>query len=168
MDIDKMVEEMIKDIIVSLGEKCLLNIGGHCRDCKYVYEDNVEHDCQTVLVANELTDKGYRKIPDGAVVLTKDEYERLKALPEKVHGEMDERMKEEIAIEKRMSDNKLERFENNMKNVLEIEKENARTETAREIFDRLMKAERGDGFVTYTWSKSTIKQLANEYGVEVE
>lgn len=92
----------------------------------------------------------------------------VESIARKVHDEMDEKMKEEIAIEKRMGEDKLERFENNMKNVLEIEKENVRKETARDIFDGLMKAERGDGFVTYTWPKSIIKQLAKQYGVEVK
>lgn len=69
MEREKNVEEMVKDISVILGTKCLLNIGGHCIDCKYFDEDNADHDCQSVLLANELTEMGYRKIPDGAVVL---------------------------------------------------------------------------------------------------
>lgn len=148
-------EQIVEEMVSIMGEWAIEN--RMCWNSKHAES-----------LAKCLIEKNVLKISDGAVVLTKEEYEWLKALPEKVHDEMDEKMKEEIAIEKRMGEDKLERFENNMKNVLEIEKENVRKETAKDIFDGLMKAERGDGFVTYTWSKSIIKQLAKQYGVEVK
>lgn len=117
--------------------------------------------------------KGWQEVPDGAVVLTKEEYERLKALPEKVHDEMDERMKEEIAIEKRMGEDKLERFENNMKNVLEIEKENVRKETETEILKKLngfrfVMYDEGYEVASWTCGEDEVKQFAKEIGAEVE
>lgn len=67
-------------------------------------------------------EQNYRKIPEGSVVLTKDEYKKLKALPEKVHDEMEERMKEEVSIEKRMGYKIAEKV---------------RKETAREILQKM-------------------------------
>lgn len=43
---------------------------------------------------------GYRKVPEGFVILSREEYERLKSRPEEVYTEMSERMKEELRIEK--------------------------------------------------------------------
>lgn len=87
-------------------------------------------------------------IHDGAVVLTREEYTELKQRPEKVHDEMDERMKEELAIEKRMGEKKAEQ---------------ARTETAREILHTLW------GWLNRkSLFKDDILELAEKYGVEAE
>ena len=115
MERKKEIEEMLKDICVIIGTKCLLNVGGHCIDCKYVKDDNIDHDCQSVLVADELTNQGYRKIPNGAVVLTKEEYIRLASY-------ISEERAREIFHEE-----------------TEKLKEAIRKETAREILDEVAK-----------------------------
>lgn len=46
--------------------------------------------------------------------------------------------------------------------------EMGRKETAKEIFDELMRFERKDGFSVFIWNKSAVKQIAKYYGVEIE
>ena len=77
MDKEKMIEEMAKDVKKILTTKCVLNAGGHCEDCKYDNLGDKASDCLSVLVVDELTNQGYRKIPDGAVVLTKEQQDEI-------------------------------------------------------------------------------------------
>ena len=70
----QMIEEMAKEISRILFEDCLLNMGGRCEDCECNSKDKKEHDCQSYLVAKKLLEKYQPKIPEGAVVLTKEEH----------------------------------------------------------------------------------------------
>lgn len=76
----QMIEEMAKEISRILFESCLLNMGGRCEDCECISKETKEYDCQSWLVAKKLLEKYQPKIPEGAVVLTKEEYKKLQAL----------------------------------------------------------------------------------------
>lgn len=67
MDKQKQIEEMAKVISVNCGE---------CYTCKYRGAIN----CVDFLSAEELYNAGYRKIPEGAVVVSRAEYNDLKGL----------------------------------------------------------------------------------------
>lgn len=62
MEREKMIEEMATHI-------CDF---GDCKKCV------LENKCNYFVMAKRLYSLGYRKIPDGAVVLTREEYEELK------------------------------------------------------------------------------------------
>ena len=66
MDKQKQIKEMAKIMTVECGE---------CYTCKYKEYDS-DRRCMDCLSAEELYNAGYRKIPENAVVLTDDEYER--------------------------------------------------------------------------------------------
>lgn len=90
-------------------------------------------------IAETLYKEGYRKVPDGAIILTPEERdEELKACNEK-----QAKLEAEIEILKIQNKNleiafdrleaRSELFESNMKNVLEIEKKNAVKEFADKV-----------------------------------
>ena len=82
MDKQKQIEEKAKEINRILFEDCLLNQGGHCEGCECIREETKYYDCQSYLCAKKLLEKYQPKIPEGAVVLTREEYEKLIALKE--------------------------------------------------------------------------------------
>lgn len=110
MDKEKLIEEMAKDIhnAKKLSDyHCYEDEYTDCKKCKLLkYAENKL--CQDAYEACSLIEDGWYKITKGAVVLTREEYIELKQRPEKVHNEMDKRMKEELAIEKRMGEKKAE------------------------------------------------------------
>ena len=77
----------------------------------------------------------------------KEENERLRKRPEMVYAEMTERLKAEVAIEKRMGREKAEKV---------------RKETAKEILQEIYNE------IDYYSCQPAIEQLAKRYGVEVE
>lgn len=90
-------------------------------------------------VANALYNAGYRKVPDGAVILMpKERDEELKACNEK-QAELEAKIEIlkiqnnnlEIAFDRLNA--RSERFESNMKSVLEIEKRNAVEEFTKKV-----------------------------------
>lgn len=101
-------------------------------------------DCANAMIAENLYNAGYHKVPDGAVILTPEERdEELKACNEK-----QAELEAEIEILKIQNNNleiafdrlnaRSERFESNMKSVLEIEKRKAVEEFAEKVKERLM------------------------------
>lgn len=120
--------------------------GHNCIDCRHsTFKDGV-YGCQAFGIASDLRKAGYRKIPEGSVVLSKEEYEQLM--------------------------NDLINAECNL-NHTRLQLEDERKETAKEIFEKLL--ERGGvryNAFTDCWetncSLPVIKQVAREYGVEVE
>ena len=68
MDKQKQIEEMAKVLAVNCGE---------CYTCKYHGDVN----CIDFLGAEELYNAGYRKIPENAVVLKREEYGSLVTRP---------------------------------------------------------------------------------------
>ena len=94
-------------------------------------------------IAKALYNAGYRKVPDGAVILTPEERdEELKACNEK-QAELEAKIEIlkiqnnnlEIAFDRLNA--RSERFESNMKSVLEIEKRNAVKEFAEKCKERI-------------------------------
>lgn len=106
-------------------------------------------------MAEILIKKGYHKIDANEVVLTKEQYEQMKNRPEQVYIELNERMKEELKIEKKMG---------------EIKADKVRKETAKEILQDLMNY----AFLRELDSDKkiigveAINMIAKKYGVEVE
>lgn len=181
---EKQIEEMAKIIC------CMPKVV----DCKKCIEQDGFHKCSAIRAGRELSGAGYRKIPDGAVVMTKYEYERLKNKSMLIAdiGLCDE-LKKKI-------DEEMERFEKSV----EIEVDKIRKETAMEILlyllDGLKKqrarysqeydkwdaaqkdCDREDWKSDYTEKREKangyylmadraigyIKKLAKEYGIEVD
>lgn len=86
MDKQKQIEEMAKDIhragkvacdFLHEETKQVLKVKGKFKSTEHTKTLND-------VVAEELYNAGYRKIPEGAVVLTREEYEKLKQYEEKV------------------------------------------------------------------------------------
>ena len=131
MEKDKMIEEMANDIHqFFFANSCNLN---------YVAKHLIE-------------DLNYRKIPDGSVVLSREEYEGKEITVEMSGGH-----KLRLTVGK---------F-GEMSRVLE---ESTRKETAKEIFRAIDGIGRGNGWHTYTIAIviNKLKELAKQYGVEVE
>lgn len=131
----EMVEEMARDLCNrynEVTERCRIDHYG----CNYTcgYYDN----------AKTLFEKGYRKIPENAVVLSREDYNRI-------------RSKERLVI--------------NLESIKKAE-DKTRKETAREILKEFYKefvayACVGD-YYTDTEIVNKIQDLAKKYGVEVE
>lgn len=62
-------EKMIKEMAHKLS-------GGNCGNCINCEEE----DCEYYYNACKLVDEGYRKVPEGAVVLTREEYDRFEEI----------------------------------------------------------------------------------------
>ena len=160
MDREKMIEEMIKDINEAVnGNIDLVEREYFSIEAKSKYR-GMGININTVGIANALSDKGYRKIPDGAVVLTKEEaekyqeYKRILAEAESARNAAFYRLGQK-------------------------RRDEIRKETAREIFSWLRNREPelidisglstdDEYLVSYTVSSGEIKQKAKEYGVKVE
>lgn len=128
---EKMVEEMAKEIAL-IVEKEFREWAGSRKTLWGFYEDT----------AYAILDKCYRKIPDGAVVPTKEEYERLASYisegrAREIFHEETEKLKEKI-----------------------------RKETAKEIYENFIK-----GYFRWDeeeFEDSFKEFIVKEYGVEVE
>ena len=70
MDKQKQIKKMAR--IIKESNLC----GFACDTCKYK-NISVVNECKSNLIAEELYNAGYRKIPENAVVLTREEYEWL-------------------------------------------------------------------------------------------
>ena len=73
MDKQKQIEEMAKVVQRNMcGDK-------PCEECNYhgFKTKILPRYCEVYLIAEKLFNAGYRKIPDGAVVLTREEYDEL-------------------------------------------------------------------------------------------
>lgn len=130
-----MNKEQIEEMAV-IG--CVRNPQAHsaeeCAKC-----DFKNGQCNSYRHAEVLYNAGYRKVPDGAVILTPEERdEELKACNEK-----QAELEAEIEILKIQNNNleiafdrlnaRSERFESNMKSVFEIEKRKAVEEFAKKV-----------------------------------
>lgn len=144
-----MIEEMAKDFLeidVYNDNKCI-----NCT--RYICNDSCDNDCFAKLYAKYFYNLHYRKIPEGSVVLSKEEYNELKSRAEEVFNEMTERMKAEVKIAGRMG-------------VIKGSKE-----TAKEILQALLdfvnceKINQGHSFEKI---KETLIKVAKAYEVEVE
>lgn len=78
MDKQKQIEEIYRLIDNSCA---LVN---NCIECQFGKQD--KFDCDKLCAATAIINAGYRKIPEGAVVLTMEEYEKLKLFEERVRS----------------------------------------------------------------------------------
>lgn len=128
-----------------------------CSYCKGMTEEECERGkecCEWRLhEARSYYEQGYRKIPEGSVVLSKEEYDELKGRAEEVFNEMTERMKAEIKIEKKMGNRKVEQ---------------SRKETAREIIIALVGHTLTEDGWSWTISIEDVKWLTEKYGIEIK
>ena len=137
-------KKMIEEIVSIMGEWAIEN--RMCWNSKHA-ESLVKY----------LMGKNVLKIPEGSVVLTKEELADTQARVAYLQEELGKLLRgDNISVSAREYGQLL------------YEKENARKETAREIFKALMEIERNDGFTVYIFEKRSIKELAEKYGVDVE
>ena len=131
-------EKEIEEILTALTDKCPSK---KCADC--------ENKCLGYGFAMQVYDIGCRKIPDGAVVLTKEEL--VKAV-------------EEGYIYDTTKGNKI--------NIIEMAREIARKETAREIYLDLVAefspSARGSGKTNiFVQMLLLLKKICNKHGAEI-
>jgi molecular chaperone GrpE (heat shock protein) len=124
---DKIIEEMAKVLEGDCGE---------CYTCKYFEHKGT--NCTCLLGAEYLYNAGYRKIPENAVVLTREEHDELKGRAEEVFNEMTERMKAEVKIERKMGNRKVEQARKEtaekFARLVEFHSVSTRDENGREMF----------------------------------
>ena len=66
-------EKQIKEMAKEIGNTWLVDLEGNTKDvCEVLDEVDINN------IARELYDKNYRKLPEDSVVLSKEEYEKLK------------------------------------------------------------------------------------------
>lgn len=156
---DKMIEEMAKDL-----KECLPN--------DWYWQKSVDSD--TYLVAKHFYNAGYRKIPKGSVVLSKEEYFEYVELRNSEVGEL---VKENRKLGKHCLD-WMKLYHKQLTKTNE-----ARKEMAEEILTKMLaKAKRlKEQFNSTTYGKNKehliatieieiagIKNLAKQFGVEVK
>ena len=71
-DEEKQIEEMAKMLVKQGNLHCDNTV---CSECEYS-EENEEITCQSKLVATLIYEQGYRKLPEGSVVLSMEEYSK--------------------------------------------------------------------------------------------
>lgn len=177
MDEKKQIEEMAELIVKS--KQCR----GDCNKCKYI--DDIATVCTSKRVAEEILKRYQPKIPEGAVVLTREEHEELKRYKtewlnnEKMHlqAELEDTEFElscvnsaykalcEMYDEAKMKERKYNEFNHN----LVVENQNLKDklelkgkETAREILQTIKSY---DGWNELQRLRDDI---AEQYGVEVD
>lgn len=129
MDKQKQIEEMAKDY--------------------YGYSIDLEEDCK--FVATEMYDKGHRKIPENAVVLTREEYDELKQA--KILLEFRE---ETIKYLEEANIRYSEALENKSK------------ETAEKILKPLYDACKDDSYGQVVVDFAILERLAKQFGVKIK
>ncbi len=131
---NKIIEEMARD----LGELACLN---KCTACKHYY-NKYEVSCVDMNFAEKLFEQGYRKTPENAVVLTREEYyEREKKIHEQAQIESVEIYKD----------------------MLKVERAKARKETAEKIIDLIKTFCPDKKFV-----EAITRIIAERLGVEIK
>lgn len=168
----EMIEEMARDILeidVYHDDKC--------KGCtRYICNDSCDDDCFTKLFAKYFYNLHYRKIPEGSVVLSKEEYERLKGCENTIkrfskisptEAEIENKvLKEEIAIILAQKRNIWKLYKE------EVAKNNQeRKETAKEIFkafENRLSLYYPHGQILYDVFQAVFETLAKQFGVEVE
>lgn len=138
MDDKKQIEEMAKDLCSEYHEDCICCCGS-------------SHTCTVCEDCERLYNAGYRKIPEGAVVLTREEYE-----------ERENKINEQCQT----------RAVKVYTDFLKVERDKARKETAREILYKVKETliinnEENTEFFDYNYTLETIDEIAKQYGVEV-
>lgn len=137
----KQIEEIKRDIKKALEFDCSK---GKCKTCKHKNEDN----CEIPLITDYLIEQGYHKVPEGAVVLTKEDLQKY--AKDCLIGEVAGYDILQMAFER------AKRW-----------RDDARKETAKEIFNAL-----GNilvvGLTTKLKNYPQFKEVCKKYGVEEE
>ncbi len=141
MDKEKQSEEMAK---------------AFCEVAHYDFcKDTACYACPIKLFTVKVYDKGYRKINENEVVISKEEYERLK----RVETEKDRLYEMKLDLENQLIQSGLTEYIG----ADEIEKQ-ARKETAREILETVKEL-----YTTpYSCFRKNILKVAEKYGVDVD
>jgi hypothetical protein len=79
MDKQKQIEEIATEI-ARIVLSCPLNQGRNCGCCEFNDKDTISYDCQSYLVAEKLLEKYQPKIPENAVAMTREKYDKLRIL----------------------------------------------------------------------------------------
>lgn len=67
------IEVMSRNIKEALDSSCRMISANSCNDCEFLKYRKPGTDCQAMCIAEALYMEDYRKVPDGAVVLTKED-----------------------------------------------------------------------------------------------
>lgn len=139
MDKEKQIEEMTSDIIKTFSTEYI-----------YAQSEVMKNISDITVLVSSLISKGYRKIKDNEVVISKEEYEGLinqnKGLKEENHT---------LWLEN---------------NDLEAQVELKSKETAREILSKFKKGIKElaiDKLVFPTLELALLEEIAKQYGVEI-
>ena len=145
MDKQKQIEEMAK---VVQRDTC----GDRpCEECNYHGKMKIlPRYCGVYLIAEKLYNAGYRKIPEGAVVLTREEYEKLKLFKERVRSGVCFTQKEWFDY--------CQKDSNERTSLLIKAKIDARKKTAEKLLDEIDYESNGQ-------TKSITDLLRKKYGV---
>lgn len=160
---EKQIEEMAKEI-----EKAKQNIWAGVRT-RAEDEDYLWH---SRAIAEELYNADYRKIPEGSVVLSKEElnkkyvpvamYDLAKAFHDKKCAEFEKLCYDYEKLNQRLKD--AQEF---WKASYRTEQE-ARKETAKEIFNALMVLIKRSNLELAILDKNDIQESAKDYGIIIE
>ncbi len=127
----------------------------------YGYSIDSEADCE--FVAEEMYNKGHRKLSEDSVVLSREEYEKLKQYEEKVENGACFTQKEWLEL----CDEEYKRETENLSKVRQLERKETAKEILREIRGYypvdLEHCDKGEAFIL-----ELCYELANKYDVEIE
>ena len=173
MEENKQIEEMAKYIKTANEINCIRT----CDNCEYYNDDS---KCISFGQAIALYNAGYRKIPEGSVVLSREEYERLLTRPLNAMGDLvigKIKNKKKCGYDK--DDICVNSDSEHLTDYCPLKEElvQARKETAREIieyFDLWLVEdfeEMNDNDFIHIMKKDFVrrrKELAKQHGVEVK
>lgn len=169
MEKEKMIEEMTENglccIACEMCDETLENgkfIKAECLESGHTNNCSISKH-----VAEAFIDAGYRKVPEGSVVLTKEEWERI----QKELLDFDKFAREISNI--RMQNGEPVPTEKTFLKYIGELKEQARNETKREVLKKLdgfrfVMYDEGYEVASWTCGEDDVKQFAKEIGVEVE
>ena len=123
----------------------------------YGYSIDSEADCK--FVAEEMYNKGHRKLSEDSVVLLREEYEKLKQYEEKVENGACFTQKEWLEL----CDEEYKRETENLSKVRQLE----RKETAKEILNELIDSSNKITFFDCRMALG-LDKLAKQFGLEIK
>lgn len=146
-DKQQIIEEMVDAMVISCGE---------CYSCPFSGKTNNRVSCTDYLTAEALYYAGYRKVDENAVVLTREEFDRLNSCiksEEEVRAIMQQQM---LPMVRELTDKEVGK---KLATVTAL----VHKETAKEVLENIKT------LVEWGWEMSRIeKWICKNYGVEVE
>ena len=151
MNKEKQIEEMAKDY--------------------YGYSIDLEEDCK--FVAEEMYDKGHRKLTEDSVVLSREEFDKLGLVVETVQEYESDEKGQPILVKERKTVKKLRTDFTELLNqeIRELQLAQERKETAEKIVSetkKLIESEWTINKATYENLCSKLNELAQQFGVEIK